>query len=103
MSEENVELVRASIEAYRTGARDSYVDDIFQRTSRCALTPPVSPSQSLFGVALSSGGSSPSSTRAGRVAPVREIRNSFPLATGSWLASIGEAGAEPAVSTFTPA
>jgi ketosteroid isomerase-like protein len=29
MSEENVELVRASIEAYGTGARDSYVDDFF--------------------------------------------------------------------------
>ena len=29
MSKENVELVRASIDAYRTGARDSYVDDFF--------------------------------------------------------------------------
>jgi ketosteroid isomerase-like protein len=29
MSKENLELVRASIEAYRTGARDSYVDDFF--------------------------------------------------------------------------
>ena len=92
MSQENVELVRSSIEAYeRVPTR---ISNSWRKTSRSTPIRPASPRQRRFAVARSSDAFSPRSTRAGRGALVcRRSGKSSPWATGSWLGPLGRQGA----------
>jgi hypothetical protein len=70
MSQENVELVKATIEAYIAGDRDAFLDFCTEDVEGY-LTCPVFPRQSRFAVARSTGASSRKSRRVGRVAQVQ--------------------------------
>jgi ketosteroid isomerase-like protein len=102
MSEENVELVRASIEAYGAGDHDGYLSFFAEDVEVCpdpARFPEARPFRGReefrrFIADIEQG------WEGGATAEVREI---FPWVIGSWLGAIGEAQAGPAVSICAPA
>ena len=102
MSQENVELVRSSIEAYIAGDRDAYLDFFAEDVEAI-------PDVSRFPEAESFRGREEfrrfltdidQGWEEGASAVIRELS---PWATGSWLGPTGEAGAAPAGSTCAQA
>ena len=86
MSQENVEVVRAYVEAYNAGA-DEFADfPVDFMAEDVEIVPDASRflTQSRFAVVRSIGATSPTSTRIGRGAAGQKSRGSSPRETAGW-------------------